>query len=199
MRMTVPRPTAETVKSLLLGASCSGIGIFGARMFSADTGDLLAFAGGLIGAGASVWAAFAVAGHAEARKEDGARKLLREIARGVRDDMQFLTRLQAFAVGDDEPVTLARRVDSIAAGVPQTAEFLRVERLGGISGNIATLAAERRLVAALNVAEPHFRGLDERRRQWRRQMEEQADTTVELAPAVITELQHACEQALRDL
>lgn len=194
--MMLQRPSGENIVALFAGMALCGIGLVAGTINRADAGDTLAFAGGLIGAGASVWAAFAVA-HATAQSQQReANALFRNIVKGVHDDIEWLTSVsqnQSVFFGSE---VSARRIDGITSGIPQTVEFLQLERLGSKSGSIATLAAELRFRSALSSACPAFESANLYRNR-RRLQGDMKNVEVNVNGKVLADLLRASQVALK--
>jgi hypothetical protein len=187
------------VRLIFAAVLCFGAGVAGTSLRMADAGDTLSFAGGLIGAGAAVLGAFAVVEWSGRQQQREARNLFSMIATGVRDDMIFLERLQRDDADSADFRALARRIDGISDGIPQTARFFQDERLGAKSGSIAVLAAELRFRAALEVATPAFERMAAQRRDWRNRMEDEEHLSIPIRPAELKAVREAAQAALTSI
>lgn len=196
--MIKPRlPSADKVVGIAVGFICCGIGLcFGAYVRS-DAGDVLAFAGGLIGAGASVWGAFAVVGAKAASDERLALQSLKDVAQDVVEEMDLLHDIRNGTVEYNTLEELSRRIDNTLLTVPRISSF--VGRLSTSISDIRYVGVSMRLCAALDLVSPEFEKAIAERRDWLAQMFDDENVSVALKPAAIENLRRTAVQALADL
>jgi hypothetical protein len=190
-------PSADKVIGIAVGLICCGIGLCFGTYVRSDAGDVLAFAGGLIGAGASVWGAFAVVGAKAASDERLALESLKNVAEDVVDEMSFLHNVRNGTAEQNSPEEISRRIDSTLLTVPRISTF--VSRLSTSISDIQYIGVSMRLSAALDLASPEFDKAIAERRDGSAQMVDDENVSVALKPIVIENLRRTAAQALADL
>lgn len=190
-------PSADQVVGIAVGVICCGIGLCFGTYLRADAGDVLAFAGGLIGAGASVWGAFAVVSAKADSDERLALESLKVVAQDVVEEMDLLLNIRNGTAEYNTLEELSRRIDSTLLTVPRIAPF--VARLSTSISDIRYVGVSMRLCAALDLISPEFDNAIAERRDWLSQMFDAENVSVTLKPAAIENLRRTAMQALADL
>lgn len=190
-------PSGDVIVGIAVGTICCGVGLCFGTYIRSDAGDVLAFAGGLIGAGASVWGAFAVVGAKVARDEQLGLGLLKAVAQDVIEEMDILHRIRDSTLEYSSQEELSRRIDSTLLTVPRISAF--VTQISTSISDIRYIGASMRLCAALDIASPEFEKAIFQRRDRKSGTFDDENVFVPLKPEVVEDLRRIAVQSLADL
>jgi len=195
----MPWSTQQWILSLTTSGLAFAAGIAIATFSRADSGDILAMAGALVGAAASVWGAFAVSTHSVARERREAEELVIKFVTDLESAMSFLERVQSCEITPSERDSTSRRIDRILVSIPGMTELLAQERLGARTGRARFMGETLRLSYQLKQIAPAFEQAFQKRCQIKGELGTDVLLDVEVPPDLIKNVKIACAESLLQL